>query len=90
MKKIINGKEYDTETSEYLGDFVDYHKNWRGMEDLYRTKNGEYFMHYRRGYGDNEIIPLSEDEACQWTGHNVALLTERERDDEWFQKGEAR
>ncbi len=78
MKKIINGKMYDTETAEHLYghilnrgelDYVD--------EDLYRKNNGEYFKAgqggpfsdygwgdaYCRNAGGPTIIPLSEGEA---------------------------
>jgi len=52
MKKIINGKKYDTETAEELAywenmpnalDFNQY------SETLYRKKTGEYFLHGEGG-----------------------------------------
>lgn len=65
MKKIINGKKYDTDTAERIGywenipdvrDFSQY------SEDLYRKKTGEFFLHgeggpmtkYARSRGQNE------------------------------------
>ena len=82
MKKIINGKRYDTDTATligsagygYPGDF-DY---WE--ENLYCKKTGEFFIHgeggamskYSRKTGNNEwsggeeIIPISLDEAKEW------------------------
>ena len=48
MKKIINGKLYDTATAEFIGSYdnggtpsdFDYVE-----ETLYRKKNGEFFIH---------------------------------------------
>ena len=82
MKKIINGKRYDTETATMItsdsyanhGDF----DHW--FEALYRTKKGNWFLYgegnarsqYARRTGQNEvsggstIIPLTEGEALAW------------------------
>lgn len=52
MKKIINGKMYNTETATELGNF------WNGLstndfrnlsETLYRKKNGEFFLYGQGG-----------------------------------------
>ena len=52
MKKIINGKVYDTETAKELGDWRR-GEGWRGFdyvhETLYRTKTGEFFLHGEGG-----------------------------------------
>ena len=82
MKKIINGRLYNTETAELIashdnGYFAnDFHYC---SEDLYRKKNGEFFLYgeggglskyaepYGNGWGYGEIItPLSVDEAKKW------------------------
>ena len=51
MKKIINGKVYDTETAQVLG-------SWSNMSDrsferidetLYRKRTGEFFLHGEGG-----------------------------------------
>jgi hypothetical protein len=82
MKKIINGRLYDTETAKlvgsasysYPGDF----QHW--SEDLYLKKTGEFFIHgtggalskYSRSAGFNtvtggeEIISLTTKEAKAW------------------------
>ena len=82
MKKIINGKLYNTETAKlvgsarysYPGDF----SFWR--EELYQKKTGEFFLYgeggpmtkYSRSIGSNttaggeEIIPLTVKEAKEW------------------------
>ncbi len=62
--KIINGKKYDTDTAELIGEYAnsanrrDFHQF---EEALYRTKNGAYFLvgsggpmsHYARSTGQN-------------------------------------
>ena len=47
MKKIIEGKTYNTETALLLGDWQNL---WKGdyhycREELYRTKKGTYFLY---------------------------------------------
>lgn len=83
MKKIINGRKYDTETAKYLGGWCN------GLscsdfsycsEDLYRKKNGEFFLYgdggaqsrYSKMYEDGSIgggygiIPLTLERAKRW------------------------
>lgn len=87
MKKIINGKKYDTKTAKLIGriqygqygslDFV-----WEG---LFRKKTGEYFLQGEGGAmsrysvqtgqnnwsGGEEIIPLSLEKAKEWAEKNL-------------------
>lgn len=87
MKKIINGKMYNTETAKELGykdngyngnDF-----NWC-CETLYQKRTGEYFLlgeggpmspyaacHGNETSGSSEIIPISEKEAKEWAEQNL-------------------
>lgn len=82
MKKIINGKVYNTETAKELA------SRWNGRserdfncitETLYRKKTGEYFLHgeggpntsYAKRFGNSwgygeRIIPYTEEEAKAW------------------------
>jgi len=82
MKKVINGKRYDTETAERIGsdsysscgDF----SYWQ--EELYRTKRGNWFLageggamsRYARAIGQNEtgggnaVTPLTQEQALAW------------------------
>lgn len=82
MKKVINGKRYDTDTATlidsagygYPGDF----EYWK--EKLFRKKTGEFFLYgeggarsrYGRQTGQNqwsggeEIRPLTLKEAQEW------------------------
>lgn len=82
MKKIINGKKYDTDTAKCVGDWTngyggnDFHYV---SESLYRKKTGEFFLYgeggamtqYAESDGDAycggaEIIPLTEKRAKEW------------------------
>ena len=82
MKKVINGKRYDTETAQAMGEFEystsgDFH-HW--YECLYRKKTGEYFLYGSGGpmskyaeqtglnnwSGGEAITPLTYKEAQQW------------------------
>lgn len=47
MRKIINGKAYDTETAHLVGenDNNDASDSNRIIEKLYRKKTGEYFLY---------------------------------------------
>ena len=82
MKKIINGRKYDTDTAELVaewdnGDYGDFDFV---REGLYRKRTGEYFLYGRGGaqtryalacsatnWGGGEgFAPLAEDEARKW------------------------
>lgn len=82
MKRIINGKRYDTDTAQFIktyssglsiSDFRYYD------ETLYLKKTGEFFLYatgngaseYAGRYGDlrgpgEKIVPLTLDEARAW------------------------
>lgn len=86
MKKIINGKKYDTDTAEYLlnydnclgsGDFN------RLREELYRKRTGEFFIYGSGGAmtqyaiaegngwcGGRAIRPITENEAREFVEKN--------------------
>ena len=87
MKKIINGKQFNTETAKFLGcafagtpGTFEYYG-----EDLYLTKSGNYFLYgeggalspYATWSGDNrgpgeKIVPMSEDGAKKWAEENLS------------------
>lgn len=87
MKKIINGKKYDTDTAKNLGSAGYNHLGdfsfWR--EELYQKKTGEFFLYGKGGAmskyarrtglnewsGGEEIIPLSPEEARKWAEKNI-------------------
>ena len=82
MKKIINGKRYNTDTATLIGStghgYPGDLEYW--TEELYRKKTGEFFLYgeggpmskYSRRIGENEwsggeeIRPLSLKEAQEW------------------------
>ena len=62
MKKIINGKMYNTETAEEINDWENtpYNSNYIYFREyLYRKKTGEFFLY---GYG-NASSPYCEETA---------------------------
>lgn len=87
MKKIINGKLYNTETAKLVANW------WNGLgvsdfrnceESLYLKKTGEYFLFgkggglspyaERRGDGlgyGEKITPLTEEEAREWAENHM-------------------
>lgn len=82
MKKIINGKRYDTETAQLIGSASYSNRTdfrfW--SEELYRKKTGEFFLYGEGGpaskysrqieqntwSGREQIIPLTLAEAQEW------------------------
>lgn len=87
MKKILNGKLYDTDTATEVG----FYSNGYGVgdylsfsESLYRKKTGEFFLYgtggagtkYCERYGNmrsggDVIIPYTEEEAKEWAVENM-------------------
>lgn len=88
MKKIINGKMYNTGTATFLGRCLSNDGDWmhRCLEKLYRKTTGEYFLYgeggpataYAEQDGDNSwsagtgIRLLSESEAHEWAEENLS------------------
>lgn len=82
MKKIINGRLYNTETSVVLAKRESgyFYGDYRSFEEiLYKKSTGEYFLYGTGGAlskyameagGDimagENIFPLTEEEATQW------------------------
>lgn len=87
MKKIINGKRYDTEKAKLIG--WDLFSNRRDFnfwqETLYQKRTGEFFLHgeggaaskYAESAGQNEwtggskLIPLSFEKAKKWAEEHL-------------------
>ena len=87
MKKIINGRRYDTETAKLVG-YISYSTPgsldyW--CDSLYKKKTGEFFLHGEGGpmskhskrTGENEwsygqeIIPLKLSQAQRWAERHL-------------------
>lgn len=85
MKKIINGKVYDTDTAREMGMDCggDGFSHW--CERLYQKRTGEFFLHgeggpmtkYARAIGQNswsggeQIMPLSVKAAREWVEEHL-------------------
>ena len=87
MKKIINGKSYDTTTAKAIG------SEWESTvyvtdfdyfcEQLYRKKTGEYFLH---GQG-NAASKYSKSEGNNsWTGGSAIIPLTYDAAREWAEK----
>ena len=89
MKKIIQGKTYNTDTAEHIGDwdngFGAYDFN-NVREGLYLTKKGQYFVAgeggantgYARSYGDTRsggysINLCTPEEALDWAERHLSV-----------------
>lgn len=88
MRKIINGRLYNTDTAKEIGTY----SNDLGYDDfrflsetLYRKRTGEYFLYgeggpmtqYAQPVGDmtgsgEDITPLSLDQAKKWAEENMS------------------
>lgn len=76
MKKVIEGKLYNTQTSKevtfwrnaYLSNGLYYN-----CITLYKKKNGEYFLVYTGDteYCEDEIVPLNTEEAMKFVLNNA-------------------
>ena len=87
MKKIINGRMYNTETAKMVGEWNNGRYGDFGYcsESLYQKKTGEFFLYGEGGpmskyvvscgsnsWGGGEMItPLNEKEAKQWSEHHI-------------------
>ena len=75
MKKVIDGKVYDTETARKIGSGSRGHAgNPAFRESLYKTKNGAYFI-----AGTGCIISQTPGEALIWCANYLdATAVEKE------------
>lgn len=87
MKKIINGKRYDTDTASLVASWDNGRYGDFGYveETLYRKRTGEYFIHgeggaqtrYAKAYGDSwgggeQIVPMSAKRAIEWAQEHMS------------------
>jgi len=86
MKRIINGKTYNTDTANYIANFSNGlgNRDFSNVdEDLYVTDNGAFFLCGKGGPmtkysvpcgnmtgGGSDIIPLSKRDALNWMESN--------------------
>ena len=86
MKRIIDGKRYDTSTAEEIATATHGYKREFSYyeETLYCKRTGEYFL-YGYGHGDSkyakqvlgswgpgeDVIPMTYEQARQWAERNL-------------------
>ena len=86
MRKIINGRKYDTDTAQELGYYSNY-GSWNDSnhfeETLFRKKNGEFFLYGEGGPTTKYREPEGQN---GWTGGSriTPLSVDRARD--WAEK----
>lgn len=89
MKRIINGRKYDTNTAKEIDSYSNgrYQSDFRYFEEtLYQKHTKEFFLyglggplskyaeHCGQGWtGGENIIPLSLDEAKEWVETNSSV-----------------
>lgn len=78
MKKVINGRRYDTDTAKLLasadGNIENHLTNW--SETLYRKSTGEYFLHGEGGPASKYAAPAG---SSGWSsGERIMPLTLKE------------
>lgn len=87
MKKIINGRKYDTETAKKVGEWEESvgvsDFSWY-EEELYKKRTGEFFLYgcgnaaskyaehaYGAWQGGSAITPLTYEQARQWAEESL-------------------
>lgn len=86
MKKIINGKKYDTETAKKIGfstNNLPYSDFTYCDETLYRKKTGEFFLYGEGGAMSKYSQPCGQN--CRCGGSEIIPMTEEEAK-KWTEK----
>lgn len=83
MKKIINGKVYDTEAAERVGSWDNGKSSndfYRSEESLYRKRTGEFFLY---GYGGANTKYAVSCGSNSWTGGKKIIPLDYESAQKW-------
>lgn len=77
MKKLIDGKLYNTETATIIGEHINWHGSFMDVvETLYRTQKGAWFLHGKRS--TNSIIGDQINvEGLKTNGENIIVFDEQ-------------
>ena len=86
MRKIIDGRTYNTETSKLIGDWSNERSNRdfsHCYQALYRNTKGAYFLHgyggpmseYARHIGGETINPMTAEDAQAWAEKHLFAET---------------
>lgn len=72
MKKVKNGKVYDTETAEVVGCFESGKPGdmYHFAEELYRKRTGEFFLYGYGGPASKYGVPIGD---CNWSGSDEII-----------------
>ncbi len=86
MKKIINGKVYDTDKAKELGTYANA-GSWRDFshleETLYRKKTGEYFLHGEGGPATKYAKAVDQN---SWSGGERIMPMTYDEAREWAEE----
>ena len=86
MKKIINGRKYDSDTAKELGSYSNY-GSWNDFnhfeETLYQKRNGEFFLFGEGGAMTKYREP--EGQNC-WTGGSRIVPISDDKARKWAEK----
>lgn len=86
MKRIINGRKYDTDTARYVGMWdngEEYGELGYERSELYRKRNGEYFVMFEGGANTRYA---RQDGLNGWTGGSAIQPMEFEDAREWAER----
>lgn len=85
MKKIINKMVFDTKTAEFIANYS--YSNSRDFnhisEDLYRTKNGRWFIVGEGGPNSKYVVQTG---CNEWSGSKQLLDISPEEALEWLEE----
>lgn len=75
MKRVINGRRYDTDKATLVGETVFGEPGEVGYtrQSLYRKRGGEYFARTQGPYTLDAIVPLTPKEAEEWVMDNKGM-----------------
>ena len=86
MNKVINGKRYDTETAELVGEWTNGHRYGEFQyecEKLYRKKTGEFFLYGWGGAMSSYAVPYGNN---NWTGSSKITPISIDEAKEWVEE----
>ncbi len=86
MKKIINGKVYDTDKAERVGEWDNGKwddRLYRCCEDLYRKRTGEFFLYGYGGPGSKYSVSCGNN---SWSGGEKIIPLSYEAAQEWAEE----
>lgn len=86
MKKIINGKVYDTDKAQRVGEWDNGKLDdrlYRCCEDLYRKRTGEFFLYGYGGPGSKYSVSCGNN---SWSGGEKIIPLSYEAAQEWAEE----